>query len=70
MKHSQEERKEIINQIKNSGLSQRKWCEVNNLDRNRLQYWILRLQYLELDTSVTFAETVTRGNSNGVEASE
>lgn len=70
MGHSQEEWKKIINQFRESGLSQRKWCAIHGEDRNRLQYWISRFQYLELGTDVVFAEVVTGGADNAVKASE
>ena len=70
MKHSQAEWKEIVKEFKSSGLSQRKWCAIHGEDRNRLQYWLLRLEYLSLGTCVTFAEIVSGGDNNGVEASE
>lgn len=70
MGHSQEEWKKIINQFRESGLSQRKWCAIHGEDRNRLQYWISRFQYLELGTDVVFAEVVTGGADNAVKTSE
>ena len=70
MRHSQEEWKELINNFKESGLSQRKWCAIHGEDRNRLQYWLLRFEYLSLGTNVTFAEIVSVGDNNGVEASK
>ena len=70
MRHSQEEWKKIINQFRESGLSQRKWCAIHGEDRNRLQYWISRFQYLELGTDVVFAEVVTGGVDNAVKTSE
>ncbi len=70
MGHSQEEWKKIINQFRESGLSQRKWCAIHGEDRNRLQYWISKFQYLELGTDVVFAEVVTGGADNAVKTSE
>lgn len=70
MSHSQDEWKEIINQFRESGLSQRKWCAIHGEDRNRLQYWILRFQYLELGTDIMFAEVITGGAENAVKTSE
>jgi len=70
MGHSQEEWKKIVNQFRESGLSQRKWCAIHGEDRNRLQYWISRFQYLELGTDVVFAEVVTGGADNAVKTSE
>ena len=70
MRHTQEEWKEIVKEFKDSGLSQRKWCKINGEDRNRLQYWLLRFEYLSLGTDVSFAEIVTRGECCGAEASE
>ena len=70
MRHSQEEWKELINNFNKSGLSQRKWCEIHREDRNRLQYWLLRFEYLSLGTNVTFAEIVSGGDNNDVEASK
>lgn len=70
MRHSQEEWKELINNFKESGLSQRKWCAIHGEDRNRLQYWLLRFEYLSLGTNVTFAEIVLGGDNNDVEASK
>ena len=70
MKHTQEEWKEIIKNYKESGLSQRKWCSIYGEDRNRLQYWILRFQYLELGADVTFAEIKTGGEMNDIKTPE
>ena len=70
MGHSQEEWKKIINQFRESGLSQRKWCAIHGEDRNRLQYWLLRFEYLSLGTNVTFAEIVSGGDNIDVEASK
>ena len=70
MGHSQEEWKKIINQFRESGLSQRKWCAIHGEDRNRLQYWLLRFEYLSLGTDVVFAEVVTGGADNAVKTSE
>ena len=70
MRHTQEEWKEIVKEFKDSGLSQRKWCKINGEDRNRLQYWLLRFEYLSLGTDVSFAEIVTGGECCGAEASE
>jgi len=70
MGHSQEEWKKIVNQFRESGLSQRKWCAIYGEDRNRLQYWLLRFEYLSLGTNVTFAEIVSGGDNNDVEASK
>ena len=56
MIHSQKEWEEIIQEFKVSGLSQRKWCAIHGKDINRLQYCILRFQYLELGTDIVFAE--------------
>ena len=70
MRHTQEEWKEIVKEFRESGLSQRKWCRIHNEDRNRLQYWLLRFEYLSLGTDVTFAEIVTGGVSSDTEASE
>ena len=70
MKHTPEEWKEIIKEFKESGLSQRKWCAIHGEDRNRLQYWILRFQYLELGKKITFAEIVTGGGRNDTDTSK
>lgn len=70
MRHTQEEWKKIVKEFWESGLSQRKWCRIHNEDRNRLQYWLLRFEYLSLGTDVTFAEIVTGGVSGDTEASE
>ena len=70
MGHSQEEWKEIINQFRESGLSQRKWCAIHGEDRNRLQYWILGFQYLELGTDIMFAEVIMGGAGKAVKASK
>ena len=70
MKHSEEEWKENIKEFNQSGLSQRKWCAIHGEDRSRLQYWILRLQYLELGTDITFAEVKAGGGINDTETSE
>jgi len=68
MRHSQEEWEMLIENFKKSGLSQRKWCKLNNEDRNRLQYWLLRFDYLSMG-DIEFAEIVVGGDNNGVEAS-
>ena len=70
MKRSPEEWKEIIKEFKESGLSQRKWCAIHGEDRNRLQYWIHRFQYLELGTDVAFAEIVIGGGENDTDTPE
>ena len=70
MKRSPEEWKEVIKEFKESGLSQRKWCAIHGEDRNRLQYWILRFQYLELGTDVAFAEIVLGGGENDTDTTE
>lgn len=64
MKHTQDEWKMLIKEFKQSGLSQRKWCRLHGEDRNRLQYWILRFQYLEMGTNIRFAEVITTGGGN------
>ena len=56
MRHSQKEWEKIIQEFKAGGLSQRKWCAIHGEDRNRLQCWISRFQYLELGTNIVFAE--------------
>ena len=61
MKHSQDEWEEIIKKFKESGLSQRKWCKLHGEDRNRLQYWLLRFDYLSMGNDVEFAELVMGG---------
>ena len=63
MKHTQEEWEILINEFKASGLSQRKWCKVHNEDRNSLQYWLLRFDYLSMGSDIEFAELVTGGDS-------
>ena len=70
MKRSPEEWKEIIKEFKESGLSQRKWCAIHGEDRNRLQYWILRFQYLDLGTDVAFVEIVIGGGENDTDTTE
>ena len=70
MQHTQNEWKKIVEKFKQSGLSQRKWCAIHDVNRNRLQYWILRVQYLELGTEVKFAELVTGGDRNGFDTSK
>ena len=70
MRHSQEEWKKIINEFKNSGLSQRQWCRIHGEDRNRLQYWILRFRYLEMGTDIAFAEVVAGGDNSDINTSE
>ena len=70
MKHSPEEWKEIIKEFKESGLSQRKWCAIHDEDRNRLQYWILRFQYLELGSEIMFAEINVGGGGNDTDTPE
>ena len=62
MKHTQEEWEILIEEFKKSGLSQRKWCKLHGEDRNRLQYWILRFDYLSMGTDVEFAELVMGGD--------
>lgn len=69
MRHTQEEWRELIEKFKESGLSQRKWCKIHGEDRNRLQYWLLRFEYLSLGTDVKFAEIVPGGEYNDTEPS-
>ena len=61
MKHTQDEWEMLIKEFKQSGLSQRKWCRLHGEDRNRLQYWILRFQYLSMGSDIRFAEVITTG---------
>ena len=61
MKHTQEEWEILIKEFKESGLSQRKWCKLYDEDRNRLQYWLLRFDYLSMGDDIEFAELVTGG---------
>ena len=70
MRHSQEEWKILINKFRDSGLSQRQWCKIYGEDRNRLQYWVLRLQYLDMGTDIAFAEVVTGGDNSDINTSE
>ena len=63
-------RAEIIKEYKESGLSQRKWCAIHDEDRNRLQYWILRFQYLELGSEIMFAEINVGGDGNDTDTPE
>ena len=51
----------MIEEFKESGLSQRKWCKLHGEDRNRLQYWLLRFDYLSMGNDIEFAEFVTGG---------
>ena len=51
-------------------MSQRKWCAIYGEDRNRLQYWITRLRYLELGTEVVFAEVITGGDMDDTDTSK
>ena len=62
MKHTQEEWEILIEKFKKSGLSQRKWCKLYGEDRNRLQYWLLRFDYLSM-SSIEFAEIIIGGDS-------
>lgn len=64
MKHTQDEWEMLIKEFKQSGLSQRKWCRLHGEDRNRLQYWILRFQYLSMGDDIRFAEVITTGGGN------
>ena len=64
MKHSQDEWEILIKDFRNSGLSQRKWCRLHDEDRNRLQYWILRFQYLSMGSDIHFAEVITTGGAD------
>lgn len=57
-------------EFKESGLSQRKWCAIHDEDRNRLQYWILRFQYLELGSEIMFAEINVGGGRNDTDTPE
>ena len=61
MKHTKEDWGKLIEEFKESGLSQRKWCKVHGEDRNRLQYWLLRFDYLSMGNDIEFAELVTGG---------
>ena len=63
MKHTQDEWEILIKKFKESGFSQRKWCRLYGEDRNRLQYWLLRFDYLSMGNDVEFAELVTGGDS-------
>lgn len=70
MRHTQEEWRELIDKFKESGLSQRKWCKIHGEDRNRLQYWLLRFEYLSLGTDVSFAQIVPGGECNDTQPSQ
>lgn len=70
MRHTQEEWRELIDKFKESGLSQRKWCKIHGEDRNRLQYWLLRFEYLSLGTNVSFAQIVPGGECNDTQPSQ
>ena len=70
MKHSLNEWRTIVENFKESGLSQRKWCAIHDVDRNRLQYWILRFRYLEIGEDVKFAELVTGGDQSDIDTSK
>ena len=70
MRHTQEEWRELIDKFKESGLSQRKWCKIHGEDRNRLQYWLLRFEYLSLGTDVSFAQIVPGGEFNDTQPSQ
>ena len=70
MKHSREEWRKLIKEYEKSGMSQRKWCAIYGEDRNRLQYWITRLRYLELGTEVVFAEVITGGDMDDTDTSK
>ena len=61
MKHTKEDWGKLIEEFKDSGLSQRKWCKLHGEDRNRLQYWLLRFDYLSMGNDIEFAELVTGG---------
>ena len=61
MKHTKEDWGKSIEDFKESGLSQRKWCKLHGEDRNRLQYWLLRFDYLSMGNDIEFAELVTGG---------
>ena len=61
MKHTKEDWGKLIEEFKESGLSQRKWCKLHGEDRNRLQYWLLRFDYLSMGNDIEFAELVTGG---------
>ena len=58
MKHTKEDWGKLIEEFKESGLSQRKWCKLHGEDRNRLQYWLLRFDYLSMGNDIEFAELV------------
>ena len=62
MRHTQEEWEILIKEFKESGLSQRKWCKLRGEDRNRLQYWLLRFDYLSMGSDIEFAELVMGGD--------
>lgn len=62
MRRTQEEWEKLIKEFKESGLSQRKWCKLNGEDRSRLQYWLLRFDYLSMG-EIEFAEIVVGGDS-------
>ena len=63
MRHTQEEWEILIKEFKESGLSQRKWCKLHSEDRNRLQYWLLRFDYLSMGSDIEFTELVVGGDS-------
>ena len=62
MKHTKEDWGKLIEEFKESGLSQRKWCKLHGEDRNRLQYWLLRFDYLSMGDDIEFAELVMGGD--------
>ena len=56
--------KQMVEDFKSSGKSQRKWCTEQELKRSTLRYWLKRLDELSDGKEVVFAEIVTGGDNS------
>lgn len=56
--------KEAVEDFKQSGKSQRKWCAEQGIKRSTLRYWLERLDELSDGQEITFAEIVTGGEDH------
>ncbi|MCM1525546.1 MAG: helix-turn-helix domain-containing protein [Ruminococcus sp.] len=53
---------QIVEDFKQSGKSQRVWCEEQGINRSTLRYWLERLDELAEGTEISFTELVTGGD--------
>lgn len=53
---------QTVEKFKQSGKSQRKWCEEQGIKRSTLRYWLERIDELADGKEIRFAELVTGGD--------